>query len=218
MTDAFLHAKKSASGINADTFRAGRHSIAKIGKTASGIQGIQNRSTAHKIKQVCSDYAEAAEALTEERRGELNRHIEAFGVLRLETLHETLAKFLEILEELKQHNRVKEYELLAGLGIDTKILEALGSLDMSVQESLRATATAGALGIAAVLGTPAIVTGAVTAFATASTGTAISTLSGAAASNAVLAWLGGGSIATGGAGMAAGQVVLTGITAGQPRV
>lgn len=214
VNDAVFRAKESAQGINADSFRASRHSVARIGKTASGIQGIQNRSIAHKIKQVCSEYAEAAEALTEERRGELNRHIEVFGALRLQALHETLAKFLEILEDLKQHNRVKEYELLAGLGIDTKTFEALGSLDMSVQESLRATATAGALGIAAVLGTPVIVTGTVTAFATASTGTAISTLSGAAASNAVLAWLGGGSIASGGAGMAAGQVVLTGITAG----
>src|SRR5690606_6197965 len=34
------------------------------------------------------------------------------------------------------------------------------------------------------------------------------------ASNAVLAWLGGGSLAAGGGGMAAGSVVLIGITAG----
>lgn len=50
--------------------------------------------------------------------------------------------------------------------------------------------------------------------ATASTGTAISTLSGAAYTNAVLAWLGGGSLAASGGGMAAGSVVLAGITAG----
>ena len=43
---------------------------------------------------------------------------------------------------------------------------------------------------------------------TASTGTAISSLSGAAASNATLAWFGGGSLATGGGGMAIGTVVL----------
>ena len=47
-----------------------------------------------------------------------------------------------------------------------------------------------------------------TTFGTASTGTAISTLSGAAASNAALAWLGGGALAAGGGGTAAGSALL----------
>lgn len=47
-----------------------------------------------------------------------------------------------------------------------------------------------------------------TTFGTASTGTAISALSGAAATNAALAWLGGGAVAAGGGGMAAGHAFL----------
>ena len=47
-----------------------------------------------------------------------------------------------------------------------------------------------------------------TTFGTASTGTAISALSGAAANSAALAWLGGGSIAAGGAGVTGGQALL----------
>lgn len=47
-----------------------------------------------------------------------------------------------------------------------------------------------------------------TTFGTASTGTAISTLSGAAATNAALAWLGGGAVAAGGGGTAAGSALL----------
>ena len=47
-----------------------------------------------------------------------------------------------------------------------------------------------------------------TTFGTASTGTAISALSGAAATNAALAWLGGGALAAGGGGMAAGNALL----------
>ena len=89
----------------------------------------------------------AAQALTEERRAQLNAHIEGFGALRLEALHETLGRFLVILDALKQHNRVKEYELLAGLGIDTQTLDDMGTLDMTVSESLRNTATTGALGL-----------------------------------------------------------------------
>lgn len=47
-----------------------------------------------------------------------------------------------------------------------------------------------------------------TTFGTASTGTAISSLSGAAATNAALAWLGGGTLAAGGGGMTAGTAFL----------
>jgi hypothetical protein len=51
-------------------------------------------------------------------------------------------------------------------------------------------------------------------FGTASTGTAIGGLSGAAAHSATLAWLGGGSLAAGGGGMALGSLVLGGIALG----
>ena len=47
-----------------------------------------------------------------------------------------------------------------------------------------------------------------TTFGTASTGTAISALSGAAAQSAALAWLGGGALTAGGGGMAAGNALL----------
>ena len=53
-----------------------------------------------------------------------------------------------------------------------------------------------------------ILTALATTFGTASTGVAISSLSGAAATNAVLAWIGGGTIAAGGGGMALGGTIL----------
>ncbi len=56
--------------------------------------------------------------------------------------------------------------------------------------------------------------GAAGALATASTGTAIATLSGAAATNATLAFFGVGAIAAGGLGIAGGTAVLGGIVAG----
>lgn len=71
-----------------------------------------------------------------------------------------------------------------------------------------ALGTAG--GFAAAGGT----TAAVMALGTASTGTAIASLSGAAATNATLAALGGGSIAAGGGGVALGTAVLGGATLG----
>lgn len=56
---------------------------------------------------------------------------------------------------------------------------------------------------------PAAIMGAVTAFGTAGTGVAISSLSGAAATNAALAALGGGTLAAGGGGVAAGSALLS---------
>ena len=56
--------------------------------------------------------------------------------------------------------------------------------------------------------------GAAHALAAASTGTAIAALHGAAATNATLAFFGGGSLAAGGLGMAGGTAVLGGLVAG----
>jgi hypothetical protein len=53
----------------------------------------------------------------------------------------------------------------------------------------------------------------VTLFGSASTGTAIAGLSGVAATNATLAWFGGGALAAGGTGVAGGMTVLGGIVA-----
>ncbi len=64
------------------------------------------------------------------------------------------------------------------------------------------------VGVAVVALGPTAAMGIATTFGVASTGTAISALSGAAATNAALAWLGGGALAVGGGGMAAGNAFL----------
>ena len=72
-----------------------------------------------------------------------------------------------------------------------------------------------------VTGIAATVTGTIASYAilqtamlvgTASTGTAISTLSGAVATKAAMAWLGGGAVSAGGLGMTGGAIVLSGGT------
>ncbi|WP_336087325.1 hypothetical protein [Nocardia sp. SSK8] len=79
-------------------------------------------------------------------------------------------------------------------------------------EAARASAVGAGAGFAAgtaVAGlAPSAAIWVATTFGTASTGTAISTLSGAAASQAALAWLGGGALAAGGGGTAAGASLL----------
>lgn len=79
-------------------------------------------------------------------------------------------------------------------------------LVVSYSEATSALGGAGA-GSAVAVGSWSIVS----LLGTASTGTAISTLSGVAATNATLAWFGGGALAAGGAGMAGGTAVLGGL-------
>ena len=71
-----------------------------------------------------------------------------------------------------------------------------------------------ALGTAGGFAAAGATTAAVMALGTASTGTAIASLSGAAAVNATLAALGGGALAAGGGGMALGSAVLGAATLG----
>lgn len=86
-------------------------------------------------------------------------------------------------------------------------------ISSNVINMLKATAGMGAVGLGAGATAAATTYAAVGAFATASTGTAIAGLSGVAATNATLAWLGGGALAAGGGGMAVGTAVLSGIFA-----
>lgn len=79
--------------------------------------------------------------------------------------------------------------------------------DAAVKNAGAGVAGAG-VGVAVVTMGPTVAMGVATTFGVASTGTAISTLSGAAATNAALAWLGGGTLAAGGGGMAAGEAFL----------
>ena len=78
----------------------------------------------------------------------------------------------------------------------------------SYSSALEASKGAG-LGAATAAGSWALVS----LLGTASTGTAIGTLSGAAATNATLAWFGGGALAAGGGGMAMGMMTLGGLVA-----
>lgn len=84
---------------------------------------------------------------------------------------------------------------------------AKAELDAAKKSALGAGAGI-ATGAAIVSVAPAAAMWVATTFGTASTGTAISALSGAAAQSAALAWLGGGAVAAGGGGMAAGHAFL----------
>ena len=93
----------------------------------------------------------------------------------------------------------------------SQFLEAEDFARKDLEAARRSAAGVGAgfaAGAAVASMAPTAAMWAATTFGAASTGTAISTLSGAAATNAALAWLGGGAIAAGGGGTAAGGALL----------
>lgn len=114
---------------------------------------------------------------------------------------------------LRRHEKqVTESEKLLVDGLDSTPGQVMlgGSLGQDAISWIRGIVGATVTGVRINTG----MTTAVRTFATASTGTAISTLSGAAATNATLAFLGGGSKASGGAGKAAGAAAINFVTIG----
>ena len=182
-------------------------------KVVSGVQAVQDRKKSIKTKEEADKLKAEVEATNEAVRDDMNDALEEFGKRRLEALHNTVGVFLEYLERLNQKSKAKEYEFLTEIDIKPEEIAEMKQIDMKASDAAKVLAVGGGFAAIGLAGTPAIVTGLVTSFAAASTGTAISSLSGAAATNAVLAWLGGGAVAAGGGGMAAGATVMAALTA-----
>ncbi len=181
-------------------------------KVITGISAVTNRKQAIATKEEANKLKAEIESTNESIRDDLNETLEDFGKVRLEALHNTVGKFLSYLDKLNQKAKSKEYDFLKEIDISYDEIQEMKKVDMKASDALKVAAVGGGFAAIALAGTGPLVTSAVTAFATASTGTAISSLSGAAATNAVLAWLGGGSLAAGGGGMAAGAATLAAIT------
>ena len=182
-------------------------------KVISGVSAVMNRKEAIATREEADKLKAEIESTNENIRDDLNETLEEFGKVRLVSLHNTVGVFLSYLDQLNQKVKSKEYDFLKEIDISVDEIHEMKEIDMKASDAVKVAAVGGGFAAIALAGTPTLVTSAVTAFATASTGTAISTLHGVAATNAVLAWLGGGSIAAGGGGMAAGAATLATITA-----
>ncbi|WP_406315770.1 hypothetical protein [Streptomyces sp. NBC_00118] len=141
-------------------------------------------------------------------------HGEAFNLVHDAARDEFFLRFVELAESINgapEPDGPGEEETESTDEVPTAI--RVGAMSFGIANAIRSAAAGGAAGVAA---GGAAAYGAFTAaamFGTASTGTAISTLSGVAATNATLALLGGGTLAAGGSGMAGGILLLTGMVA-----
>lgn len=205
--------QKASEIWNSEGVAKFRGSSRKAMKVVTGMQAVEDRRKSIKTREEADLLKSEIEATNDALRDDLNDVLESFGKFRLEALSATVGKFLRCLELMNQRAKGKEYEFLSEIDIKTEEIKEMETVDMKASDALRTLAVGGGFAAVGIIGTPAVVTGAVTAFCAAGTGTAISSLSGAAASNAVLAWLGGGTLAAGGGGVAAGTVILTAMTA-----
>ena len=176
------------------------------------IKAVSDNSKAGQINEIANQSIENARDQLDRQRKEVGAALESLGKEKLTILNRNVTDFVTTFEKIKNIDFQSSIGLeeLKNLHIDQNTfheLKELGNFALGVAGGAAAGVAGGAL-------TAVGAYGAAMTFATASTGTAISTLSGAAATNATLAFFGGGSLATGGLGMAGGMYVLGGLVAG----
>lgn len=177
-----------------------------------GAKGGYDQMRAQKINEDSNRRAENASLRLDDLRQKCAKALQVLGEEKLNVLNGSVTKFVDAFSQLKN------VDFTGSEGLDELSKIKMGEIEFSEMKELTAFSSSLLQGSAT-----GLVGGALTAFgaygaamslATASTGTAIASLHGVAATNATLAWFGGGSIATGGAGMAGGAAVLGGIVAG----
>ncbi len=185
--------------------------VAGIAGVGTGIHGAVKMKDANDTMELAESVQKKAVARFKRNSSKTTKLMDSIGKQELEIL-KSFNDFSNIIEQIQGRPEFKSYRRD---GVDLPDYEAEELKEVSVGASVllggAGGAAAGTLGGFAAAGAT---TSAVMALGTASTGTAISTLSGVAATNATLAALGGGSLAAGGGGMALGTAVLGGATLG----
>lgn len=188
---------------------AGVTAVAGAGKT---IKAAVDTKDAKDTNNLAERIANDATDLTNKSRKNSGDAITKLGETKIAVLEDSVKPFISSFEKL--HNvELSEsvgMEELQKFRIDKQALSELKEIQTIGGSILGGVASGAALGAIAAFGAYG---GAMT-FGAASTGTAIAALSGIAAKNATLAFLGGGSLAVGGLGIAGGTAVLGGLVAG----
>ena len=169
----------------------------------------KNNNEAKALNNEAEEIFYSAQRRLDKQRTTTNAMLEDLGKTRIMVWSEDMAQFVEVFQKFADIEWKGEVANDKALQVTDKMLSEIQRASFTASEVVKAGF--GSLASGTLAGVAAY--GGVGAFAAASTGTAISTLSGAAATNATLAWLGGGSLAAGGLGVAGGTLVLGGVVA-----
>jgi len=173
--------------------------------------GIDNNE-ANNINDQASGNIGRADRELKEKKAAVHSALEGYGQQKLNAMNKHLAGFVELFSTLKN------VELTGSADFGSlKIPDFTPQTIKEFSASCQFVATT-LSGLASGVGGGALIAfGAYNGtimLAAAGTGTAISSLGGIAATNATLAWLGGGTLASGGLGIAGGTCVLGVLVAG----
>lgn len=174
-----------------------------------GIEAVSDNSTAKQLQENARANYEVTKRDLKYFHQNAQESLEKLGWLQLDVWHKQIGRFAELYEQIKNVELTGQVNVgeFNAARFTSEELRQMKDLSLKAQEVM--AGGAGALGSGTLVGMATY--GGAMMFASASTGTAISSLAGAAATNATLAWFGGGSLAAGGFGMAGGMVVLGGI-------
>ncbi len=172
------------------------------------ISSYRKSKEADEIIEDWQDRHEYAERRLSKAQSASKKHVDELFELKKNCSINVIPNTLNVLEKCQKVNR-----------LETKVSQEsytrLKQFDIPAlrqnESVFNEVAIVGAKGVSAgaVLALGSMST--VASLGTASTGTAIASLSGAAAKSATLAWFGGGSLASGGGGIALGSMTLGGI-------
>ena len=178
---------------------------------AAGVDGVSKMEEAKNIGINAQKRYEEKQKSIEKTLQITQNLAEQYGQLQIQVKLQTIGRLIAFIERIGQQANQSDMKFLDGLeGVSPQQIQEYKAAALEAQQV--ASGGVKAMGAAYAAGQSAI--GLVGLFGTASTGAAIGGLSGAAAWNATLAWLGGGSLAAGGGGMALGSLVLGGIAVG----
>lgn len=176
-------------------------------------KGVSDMWDARSIAKKARVRHSAALDMLEIAQVPVHERVAEYGRCQLRAVTETLGSFADWIERNEMAVNRLAHDPVEGVQIS---VAELPDLKNEIRDARRWVSAGLAGGAAAAVAPQAAMLG-VSSVATASTGAAIASLNGAAATNATLAWLGGGSLASGGGGVAAGQAVL-GLVAAAPAV
>ncbi|MGY2082350.1 hypothetical protein [Blastococcus sp. SYSU DS0539] len=181
-----------------------------LGGVVTGVMGGLKLKDAQSVADTAQKRYDESLSLTQKRVSESNERIQEYGRQQEHARQLVVKRMAAFLERQRRQVKPGTAQLLDGIEAEQRELEAFAGALTADVNWLKGAGMAALTGAGASAGIP----GAVTALGAASTGTAISSLSGAAAQNATMAWLGGGSLAAGGGGVAVGTAALGVVTIG----
>lgn len=189
----------------------GLAAVAGVAGVGSGIHGAAKMKEANDTMKAAERKHKQNIEYFENESEKTNKRMDKLGELELKILND-FKDFSDVIEKIQNRPEFKEYKI-GGVALPKYNKEELNKVSVGAGVLLGGIGGA-AVGAAGGFAAAGATTSAVMALGTASTGTAIASLSGAAATNATLAALGGGAVAAGGGGIALGTSILGAATLG----